>query len=74
MITAIMDNINKINVNLRNFYHPGQAKTGNVHPGHTQKFRKQYTLSHLNYVSQALQGRRVPPQRPYLEIDLQILK
>ena len=52
MITAIVDN-------LRNFYHPGQAKTGNVHPGQTPKFRKKYTLSHMNCVSMTLQGRRI---------------
>ena len=54
---------------------PGQAKIGNIHPGQSQKFRKKYTVSHMNCVFQALQYKVdvFPPQRPYLEIDLKIL-
>ena len=45
----------------------------------TQIFQKKYTLSHMIYVSQALQGKHVSTSAPllrstpYLEIDLQIL-
>ena len=45
----------------------------------TQIFQKKYTLSHMIYVSQALQGKHVSisaplfRRTPYVEIDSQIL-
>ena len=47
-----------------NLYHPRQAKTGNVHPGRTLKFRKNYSLCHINCVSQTLQEKRVSTSAP----------
>ena len=41
-----------------------EVKTGSVHSGQAQKFREKYILSHINCVSQALQGRRVSDSAP----------
>ena len=70
MITTIIDNT--IKYKFTQFLAPWTGQNRKHSLGTVQKFRKKYTVSHMNCVFQALQFKVdvFPPQRPYREIDL----